>query len=84
MPATAGVVQWGQRRQLFELGDHRVVEDGGPIEILTAVHHPVPDCREPVEVTQLFEGMSQRGIVVGKLRPTLADLLDEAVRARLA
>ena len=41
------IVQRGQHRQLLELRDDRVIDDGRPVEDRPAVNHPVTDRGQP-------------------------------------
>ena len=69
------VVQRGQRDQVADLGQHRVVDDHRVGEVGPAVHHPVPDRPEPGR-GQVDAGVGQRGghhrssprVVVGRRR----------------
>lgn len=80
------IVQRGQLRQLVQPGDHRVVQHGGPVEGVAAVHHPMTHRDQPggVEVDavagQHVERPAQRGVVVGDRRGFLADAFHDARR----
>ena len=90
MPSDAGGLCSGASGDsLLELGDHRVVDDGRPVEDRSAVHHPVPDRDQPAGLQidavlgQLLERHPQRRVMVGDGRRRLTDPLDDAVRQRL-
>ena len=65
------IVQRRQLRDLLEFADHRVVDQGRPVERCAAVHHPMANRRQPARlqidtgVRQLVERHPQRGGVVG-------------------
>ena len=67
------IVQRGQRRQIFQLSNDRIIDDGRLVEVGAAVYHPVPNRRQPAGlqidtgVGQLVERQPQRCVVVGDL-----------------
>ena len=78
------VVQGRQRSQVIELRQGRIVDDGRPVQIRAAVHHPVSD-RDQSEVRQALsarchhlERRPQRRLVIGD-PAILADAFDDAV-----
>ena len=78
------VVQGRQRLQLPDPVEHRVVDDGGQVEIRAAVDHPVADRDQlhGVEVYplcgDLIEGDPQCLVVIGDTA-VVADSLDDPV-----
>ena len=79
------IVQRGQQRQTFELGDDRVIDDGRLVERGPAVHYSVANRCQPTGfqintgLGQLVERQPQRRLVVGDRRRPLADPLDDPV-----
>ena len=65
------VVQRRQRGQFVQLRDQRVVDQGRPIEVRTAVHHAMPDRDQPDGVQagagllEQLERGPQRRLVIG-------------------
>ena len=77
------VVQRRQRRERLERRDQVVVDDAGPVQVGSAVDHPVPDRDEahlgglvPL-VGECVEGCPQGRLVVG--HRALPDALDDSV-----
>ena len=72
-------MQRGQRHEIADLGEHVVVDDGGPGEAVAAVHHPVPHRErclgQAAGALERGEHPVQRRTVVGDL-----PLLDQLVR----
>ena len=62
------IVKRRKRSELFELGHHRVIDHGRPIERLAAMHHAVPD-RHEVEVIEASDGTAALDMALERRPP---------------
>ena len=72
IPSTAGgLCNGASGESSFELGDQRVVHQCRPVEVVAAVHHPMPDrhqaaaCQLNAGLGQQVERQAQRRVVIG-------------------